>query len=81
MSKLRELIQNLRQAWNEPQKVPVQMPLDWPCTACSGRGTLPNHEACDVCDGSGFKLSPRGQEMVEFLAEHGFQRVMPRNMI
>lgn len=76
---LRELVEGLREGWNEPRRQVVQMPLDWPCTKCSGRGTMPNHDVCDRCDGSGFALSPRGFELADFLTRHGFQRVLPRN--
>lgn len=74
---LKDLVEGIREGLEEAQedrrtRQALQMPLDWPCTTCSGRGSMINEEACSRCDGSGYALSPRGRELVEFLTRHGF---------
>jgi DnaJ-class molecular chaperone len=74
---LRDIIEGVREGLEQAEedkraRQVVQMPLDWPCTTCSGRGTNTDRDPCTRCDGSGFALSPRGQELIEFLTRHGF---------
>jgi hypothetical protein len=48
--------------------------LDYPCTTCSGTGRLPAMAGlCTQCEASGYVLTQRGRDLIDFLNRHGIR--------